>query len=63
MFNPFNPYSGLTTPGVVLELLKNVYLLKISQSSACNITSILVFICFSTYKYQNRCTAVRVKVL
>jgi flagellar biosynthesis GTPase FlhF len=49
---------------------KNVYLLKISQSSALlkhNITSILFALCLRhTYKYQNRCakgTTVRVNFL
>jgi hypothetical protein len=58
--NPnINPYSGLTTPGVVLEYLKNTYIVIISQLSACNITSILLF----SYKYKNRCTAVRVNTI
>ena len=36
-----NPYSGLTTPGVVREYLKYTYIVIISQLSVCNITSIL----------------------
>jgi hypothetical protein len=48
-------FDALATPGVVLELLQYVYLLKISQSSALlkhNIPSILFALCLRhTHKY------------
>ena len=49
----FNPYSGLTTPGVVQELIKNTHFYLFHYLS-------LVELHLFWYQYQNRCTDVMV---